>query len=101
MPRILYDVSEGTPPPREVSGETRAVRAAPYVQLDDEAGNPGGVTRADLDEPDIQTLGDFRIGDEVFVEGDPDETLDPDDPEQGRIWWRATVTGALAPGGTA
>jgi hypothetical protein len=102
MPLVIFDVTYKGPPPCEVSGETCAVRAAPYVCVDDEAGNPGGVTRADLNDDDIRPLGAFKIGDEVFIEGLPQETLNVDDETgRARIWWRALITGPMVPGGTS
>ena len=89
MPRVAFTVSLEMPNPREVDPGLPAVPAAPYVHLDDEAGNPGGVTRADLAGASPQPIGSFQVGVEVFVQSE--DVLDDADPETTRIWWRGTI----------
>jgi hypothetical protein len=51
---------------------------------------------------DIQLVGVFAIGSDVYIEGLPQETLDEgDDSGSARIWWRALVVGHMVPGGIA
>ena len=95
MPLLLFNVSFDRPNPRVISADTPAVPAEPYSAVDDAAGNPGGITRADIQDQDIRPVGCFQDGDEVLVESDdPDAVLDDTDTETAaltRIWWRATV----------
>lgn len=72
--------------------DTPAVAAAVYAHLDDEAGNPGGIMRIEINPADIQPLGNFDVGAEVFVESEPEDVLDDMEPEATRIWWRGTIT---------
>lgn len=98
VPRVLFAVNFGARPnPRVIPADTRAVPAAPYQHIDDAAGNPGGITRADLDTVDVRPLGTFEDGAEIYCEGEPDDVLDDEDPEGSRIWWRATVERLGAP----
>lgn len=94
MPLLLLNVCFDRANPRALPVDARAVPAEPYAHLDEEAGSPGGITRADIDLVDVRALGSFGDGAEVFVESDdPEDLLElgDDDPQQGRIWWRATV----------
>lgn len=101
MPLVLFDVSFDKPNPRVVPAETRAVAGEAYAHVDDEAGNPGGITAADVADDYIRQLDSFEHGAEVFVEGEPDDVLDDEEPVATRIWWRARVILAVAPGGSA
>ena len=103
MPIVIFDVAyyEKTNPDH-VERDARAVSGTTYNDLDNDAGNPGGITRDQISEADIRTLGEFAVGTEVFIEGEPRENLDDADETGGsRIWWRGTVVGTLAPGGSA
>lgn len=91
MPTVIFNVSFEKPNPREIGPEPLAVPAAAYAHLDDEAGNPGGIMRIEINPADIRPLGQFLVGDEVFVQGDANDVLDDDEPEATRIWWRGTV----------
>jgi hypothetical protein len=67
--------------------------------VDEESGNPGGITTGDIKEGDIRPLGSFMTGSEVYVESDdPEDCLDDTDEESQRkthIWWLAEIS--LAP----
>jgi hypothetical protein len=80
----------------------RAVRAEPYLHLDEEH---GGISRVDVADADIEPVGVFMKGVEVYVEStDPTDVLDSSDDESERltrIWWRATVLGGAVRGGSA
>lgn len=95
MPLVLFDANFSEHNPRVLPADARAVPAEPYVHIDDEAGNPGGVTRADLADDTIRPLGSFEDGAEVFIEGvADDDVLDDTDAETAaatRIWFRAAV----------
>ncbi len=91
MPTVIFNVTFELPNPRDLDPEPLAVPAAGYAHLDDEAGNPGGIMRIEINPADIRQLGSFEVGDEVFVEGDADDVLDDDEPEATRIWWRGSV----------
>jgi hypothetical protein len=81
---------------------TPAVVAAPYAHLDE---GHGGISRVDVGDADIEPVGAFEKGGEVYVEStDPTDVLDTSDEESERlthIWWRATVLGGPVRGGTA
>jgi hypothetical protein len=72
--------------------ETRAVAGEKYAHLDE---GQSGITRADINDEDIRTLGSFKLGDDVFVESEePDDCLDDSDEQREkdtRIWWRVTL----------
>lgn len=63
--------------------------------MDDDAANPGGVTRADIRAEGVRRLGEFEDGQEVYVESDAtDDVLDDTDDDTAmasRIWWRGRV----------
>ena len=102
MPLVLFDVAYDKPNPSRVEPDARAVPADVYAHLDDDAGNPGGITKADIPDGDIRSLGSFEHGSEVYVEADdPNDVLDDDDPDATRIWWRGTIITGIAPGGSA
>ena len=103
VPLVLFDVSYRRQNPSHVEPDARAVSAERYGYVDDDAGNPGGITRAEIGEGDIRQLSEFGDATEVFVESeDPDDVLDDEDPNGSRIWWRGTtLTGNLADGGSA
>jgi hypothetical protein len=96
MPLLVFIVwRDDQPNPRVVAGGTRAVPADLYASVDEAAGNPGGVTRADLTDADIRALSEFVDGQEVYVESsEPADVLDDTDDTTAtatRIWWRARV----------
>jgi hypothetical protein len=91
MPTVIFNISFEKPNPRDLDPEPPAVPAARYAHLDDEAGNPGGIMQGEIDPADIRTLGQFQVGDEVFVQGDAADVLDDDEPDATRIWWRGRV----------
>jgi hypothetical protein len=101
MPFVIFAVNVQRLVPKYVSAEARAVLAAPYVHVDDAAWQPG-ITRAEIADDDIRPLSTYAIGTKVYIEGTRDENLDDDDTTgNARIWWRGTVVGILAPGGSA
>jgi hypothetical protein len=85
-----------------VGPTTSAVRAEPYLHLDEQH---GGISRVDVADADIEPVGVFMKGVEVYVEStDPTDVLDTSDDESERltrIWWRATVLGGAVRGGSA
>ena len=96
MPLILFTASfAGQSNPRVLPAGTPAVLAGHYIRVEEDAGNPGGVTRGDIASADIRTLGECADGQDVYVESDAtDDVLDDTDDETSvtsRIWWRATV----------
>ncbi|MFI5297301.1 MAG: hypothetical protein ACHREM_04325 [Polyangiales bacterium] len=92
MALVLFTAAFDRPNPRPLPGDPRAVPAAPYAHVDDEAGNPGGITRADVADEFIRALSGFEDGAEIFVESDDDgDVLDDEEAEGTRIWWRAVV----------
>jgi hypothetical protein len=95
MPLVSFTVTFGDETtPRILPAAARAVPAELYTGIEDEAGNPGGITRGDLADGDVRGLGDFEDGHDVYVEGDPEDVLDDTDDETSmvsRIWWRATI----------
>ena len=96
MPLVQFSVSfDDKPKPRVLAAEARAVAAEPYLSVDEEAGDPGGVTRADIADGDIRPLGTFEDGAEVYVESpDPTDALDDTDEStdaETHIWWRAVI----------
>jgi hypothetical protein len=73
-----------------------AVPAELYRQREADAGDPGGIVRADIDDADILPLESYEDGDEVYIEGpEPDDVLDHEEPEATHIWWRARVLRAV------
>jgi hypothetical protein len=84
------------PRPTWLPGDARAVRAGPYVRLDN---GQGGVVRGDINVEDIQHLAAFTAGEEVFVESEDEaDVLDDTDDRMAddtRIWWRASVQGEV------
>ena len=95
MPLVLFDVTFDPRNPRVLPCDVRAVPAEPYAGIEEEAGNPGGITRADIAAIDIRCIGEFEDGQEVYVESDAsDDVLDNADDETcagSRIWWRGRV----------
>jgi hypothetical protein len=94
MPVVSYAVPFSKPNPSVLSANTRAVPAALYRPIESEAGEPGGVTASDIDPQQVRALGDFSDGDEVYVEGEPDDVLDDTDDDTAaatRIWFRARL----------
>jgi len=96
MPFILFSVSIGDQPnPRVLSADARAVAAAPDLSVDEEADDPGGITRADIADGDIRPVGTFEPGAEVYVESpDHEDVLDDTDETteaETHIWWRAVI----------
>jgi hypothetical protein len=95
MPLVLFDVAFDPRSPRVLPVDIRAVPAEPYAGIEDDAGNPGGVTRADIRSEDVRCLGEFDDGSDVYVESDAtDDVLDDTDDEAAaasRIWWRGRV----------
>jgi hypothetical protein len=85
-----------------VAPTTPAVRAEPYLHLDEEH---GGISRVDVGDADIEPVGIFMKGVEVYVEStDATDVLDTSDDESERltrIWWRATILGGAVRGGKA
>ena len=94
MPLVLFDLAFDPRNPRVLPCDARAVAAEPCAEVDDDAGNPGGVTRGDIRSEDVRGLGEFERGQQVYVEGDPEAVLDDADDETTaacRIWWRGRV----------
>ena len=94
MPLVLFDVAFDPRSPRVLPCDERAVAAERYAGIEDDAGNPGGVTRGNIRAVDIRALGEFESGEEVYVEGDAEEVLDDADDETTRascIWWRGRI----------
>lgn len=96
MPLILFDITFSKPNPRVLPADTPAVTCEAYPHLQEVAEDTGGITRADIDPADIQTLADLPDGAQLFVESDDPaaDTLDDTDDETSaatRIWWKATV----------
>ena len=97
MPLVLFNISFDTRDPKMLFCDARAVPAEPCAQIEDDPGNPGGVTRRDIADVDIRTLGAFEDGAEDYVESDAgaDVLDDADEATERltRIWWRATIGG--------
>ena len=96
MPFILFSVSfDDQRNPRVLAAEACAVRAEPYLGVDEEAGDPGGITRADVSDGDIRALGTFDDGGEADVESpELEDVLDNTDESaeaETHIWWRAVI----------
>ena len=94
MPLVLFDIAFDPRNPRVLPCDAHAVAAGPYIQVEEDAGDAGGVTRADIKVVDIRALGEFEDGKEVFVEGDAEHVLDDADDETtlaSRVWWRGRV----------
>ena len=95
MPLVLFNVAFDPRTPRVLPREAFAVPAGPYIQVEEEAGDPGGIVRADITSVDIRALGEFEDGSDVYVESDTtDDVLDDTDGETtavSRIWWRGRV----------
>jgi hypothetical protein len=93
IPLVAYDVLRQADPAWRVEPATaQAVPAQPYTHIvEDEPGNPGVIVRALVVDAHVRPLGEFEDGQEVFIEGEPEELLFIDEPEAGRLWWRATV----------
>lgn len=81
---------------------TPAVAAERYGRLDE---GHRGIGRVDVADADIEPVGVFAKGAEIYVESaDATDVLDASDRESERltrIWWRATVLGGAVRGGTA
>ena len=96
MPLVLFDIAFDPRNPRVLPCDARAVPAGPYAGSEDDAGNPGGVTRSEIRAVDIRCLGEFEDGSEVYVEGDVEDAVHDEDDATTlatRVWWRATVGG--------
>jgi len=94
MPLVLFDIALDPRNPRVLPCDTRAVPADLYTEIEDDAGNPGGVMRADIRAVDMRCLGELEEGQDVYVEGDPEDVLDDEDDETtlaSRIWWRGRI----------
>jgi hypothetical protein len=102
MPLVLFSVSFDQRNPRDLPADARAVRAEPYLALDD---GQGGLTAAEVDPHEVERLDAFELGADLYVESsDPEDALDDTDEETERltrIWWRASLVGAIGPGGSA
>jgi hypothetical protein len=95
MPLVAFTVTFGDQAnPRVIPADAHAVPAELYARVDDDAGNPGGITRGDIAGDDIRALGEFEDGADVYVEAEADDVLDDADEETtlaSRIWWRARI----------
>jgi hypothetical protein len=95
MHLLLFDVAFDPRNPRMLPCDARAVPAGGYLQVEEDAGDPGGIVRADIAGHDIRALGEFEDGQEVYVESDAsDDVLDDRDDETSagsRNWWRGRV----------
>jgi hypothetical protein len=94
MPLLEFVVTFDPRNPRVLPCDTLAVAAGRYLRVEEDAGDPGGIVRADIAGDDIRALGEFEDGDDVYVEGDAEDVLDDADDETStasRIWWRGRV----------
>jgi hypothetical protein len=75
--------------PTRLPRETRAVLARFYEHIDI---GQGGITTEEVNPNDVQSLGLFAIGCELFVESalasDCLDDTDDDTSKRTRIWWR-------------
>ncbi len=94
MPLVLFAVTLDRPNPRMLSADARAVLATPsYVEIEEEDGDPGGITRAEINDADVR-LAEFLDGADVYVEGEAGDVLDDTTDERAvatRMWGRARV----------
>jgi hypothetical protein len=78
-----------------IPADARAVLAtADYIEIEQEDGDPGGITHAEVDDADIRPLGEFQDGQEVYVEGEAGDVLDDTSAERAaatRMWGRAKL----------
>lgn len=95
MIRVRYVVAfQREDRPLDLPGDTGAVLAQLYKWCDI---GQSAVTREEIHERDVQPLGAFPIGSELFVESrDGRDSLDDTDAEstaRTRIWWRVEIVG--------
>jgi len=78
--------------PTQLPPERRAVLAESCAEYDI---GQGGVTFEEVRPEDVQALGTFEVGSEVFIESpNVSDCLDDTDDDRAtrtRIWWRAVV----------
>ncbi len=94
MPFVMILMPADNATPRLLPPDVRAVGAEPYLAIEEAHGNPGGLTRAELRDDDIRALGSFDDGDQLYLEGEPEQVLDDTDDDTiaaTRVWWRAVL----------
>jgi hypothetical protein len=91
----LHYFSKNDSPDAWLDESTRAVPCSEhYAEIDNKC---GAITFMDVRPEDVNSLGEFSTGDEVFVESDdPSHVFDSETEAAKRnthVWWRGRIEG--------